>query len=76
MRGRKSKFREGFELGWDWIGTLKLDKKFKEGKLQGDYKKLFKERMKKKRPTRLNKISRQEFDRGFRLGYKKRKEEK
>lgn len=75
MRGRKTKFIVGREMGEHWNTILRMDKKYKGEKLQTDYKKMYRKIIKNKRPTRKNKITRQEFDTGFKLGFEKKKKE-
>ena len=69
--GRKSKFHKGIEMGERFPTVLRLEKRYKEGTLSAPYLKMFRRQMKRAVPKKRNKITRQEFEAGFRIGMRR-----
>ena len=65
--GRKSSRQKGKEHGSQWSFALRSSLLG----LSGDYKKMYRGHIKRKRPKKRNKMTRQEYDDGFRIGFQK-----
>jgi len=66
--GRKSSFQKGLELGERWPRVLRMQKDT-SFKLMGDYVSMLRNQIKKSVPK--GKITRQDFETGFRIGLKR-----